>query len=138
MVFTQPSSSVRNFMKHSIRKIVAASLLGATLSLSGVGITSVSAKDNGSQKTLNITTEQENCLVSAKANIARGPGRKASVKAAAQSCGIWGRFAKLSAAQQTCLATYGLSRPSGLPTMAQKKQLKSLAAKCGITLKVKK
>jgi hypothetical protein len=44
----------------------------------------------------------------------------------------------LSAAQQTCLATYGLSRPKGLPTQAQKKQLKSLAAKCGITLKVKK
>jgi hypothetical protein len=136
--FTKPSILERKIMNHSIRKIVTASLLGATLSLSGFGITSVSAKDNGPQKTLNITTEQENCLVSAKANIARGPGRKASVKAAAQSCGIWGRFAKLGTAQQTCLATYGLSRPSGLPTQAHKKQLKSLAAKCGITLKVKK
>jgi len=138
MVFTRPSFLERNFMNHSIGRIVAVSLLGATLSLSGVGITSASAKDNGAQKTLNITAEQENCLVSAKANVPRGPGRKASVKAAAQNCGIWGRFAKLSTAQQTCLATYGLSRPSGSPTKTQKKQLKSLAAKCGITLKVKK
>lgn len=123
-------------MKLKVRKIVAVSALGMALSFSGIGVTGVSAK--GNNHTINITPEQEACLVSAKANIAPGPNRKASVKEAARKCGIWGRFAKLSASQQTCLATYGLSRPSGLPTKAQKKQLKNLAAKCGITLSVKK
>ena len=59
------------------------------------------------------------------------------IKEAAKKCGIWTRFAKLSAAQQTCLATYGMSSPVGRPSKAQKSQLRSLAAKCGITLRVK-
>jgi hypothetical protein len=125
-------------MKTSLRKVVAVSTLGMALTLSGVGISDVSAQGNKAPKNINITPEQEACLISAKANIAPGPNRKASVKEAAKKCGIWGRFAKLSTAQQTCLATYGLSRPSGLPSKAQKKQLKTLAAKCGITLTIKK
>ena len=125
-------------MKTSIRKVVAVSALGIALTVSGVGASGVSAKGNNGNQNINITPEQETCLVSAKANIPHGANRKASVKEAAKKCGIWGRFAKLSTAQQTCLANYGLSRPNGLPTKAQKKQLKTLAAKCGITLNVKK
>lgn len=125
-------------MTTSIRKVVAVTMLGIGLTFSGVGVSAVSAQGNNGAKNINITPEQEACLVSAKANIAPGPNRRASVKEAAKKCGIWGRFAKLSAAQQTCLSTYGLSRPAGLPTKAQKKQLKTLAAKCGIILTVKK
>jgi hypothetical protein len=125
-------------MKTSIRKVVAVSALGIALTVSGVGASGVSAKGNNGNQNINITPEQETCLVSAKANIPNGANRKASVKEAAKKCGIWGRFAKLSTAQQTCLANYGLSRPNGLPNKAQKKQLKTLAAKCGITLNVKK
>ena len=125
-------------MKKTTQRIVATTALGIMLSLSGIGATGVSAQGNGGNRNINITAEQEACLISTKANIAPGPNRKASVKEAAKKCGIWGRFAKLSTSQQTCLANYGLSRPSGLPTKAQKKQLKTLAAKCGITLQVKR
>ena len=125
-------------MKKKVKKVIAISVIGLSLSLSGIGASGVSAQgNNGSPKPINITAEQEACLVSAKANIPTGPGRKASVKQAAKKCGIWNRFAKLSSAQQTCLATYGMSSPSGRPTKAQKSQLRSLAAKCGITLRVK-
>lgn len=135
---TSPITTKREDMKTSIRKVVAVSALGVALSVSGFGVSGVSAQGNNGNRNINITAEQETCLVSAKANIAPGPNRKASVKEAAKKCGIWGRFAKLSTAQQTCLANYGLSRPDGLPTKAQKRQLKTLAAKCGITLNVKK
>ncbi|MGA0118093.1 MAG: hypothetical protein ACO3JF_06835 [Ilumatobacteraceae bacterium] len=125
-------------MKTSLRKVVAVSTLGMALTLSGIGISDVSAQGDKGPKNINITPAQEACLISAKANIAPGPNRKASVKEAAKKCGIWKRFAKLSTAQQTCLATYGLSRPAGRPSKAQKRQLKTLAAKCGITLTIKK
>lgn len=125
-------------MKTSIRKVVAVSALGVALSVSGLGASGVSAKGNNGHQNINITPEQETCLVSAKANIPSGANRKASVKEAAKKCGIWGRFAKLSTSEQACLGNYGLARPNGLPTKAQKKQLKTLAAKCGITLNVKK
>lgn len=125
-------------MKKKLKKVIATSVIGLSLSLSGIGISGVSAQGNGgSSKFINITAEQESCLVSAKANIPAGANRKASVKEAAKKCGIWTRFAKLSAAQQTCLATYGMSSPVGRPSKAKKSQLRSLAAKCGITLRVK-
>lgn len=125
-------------MKTTVKKVIATSVIGLSLSLSGIGASGVSAQGNGgSSKFINITAEQEACLVSAKANIPMSANRKASVKEAAKKCGIWTRFAKLSTAQQTCLATYGMSGASGLPSKAQKSQLRSLAAKCGITLRVK-
>ena len=124
-------------MKVSLKKAVAVSTLGLALSVSGLGVSGVSAQGNNGPKNINITPAQEACLLSAKANIAPGPNRKASVREAARECGIWGRFAKLSTGQKACLATYGLSRPEGLPTKAQKRQLKTLAAKCGIVLTVK-
>lgn len=121
-----------------MKKTMAAGAVGIALSLSGVGVSGVSAQGNGgTPKPIDITAAQEACLVSAKANMPAGTNRKASMKEAAKKCGIWTRFAKLTPAQQTCLATYGLSRPEGRPTKAQKAQLRSLAAKCGITLRIK-
>lgn len=125
-------------MNSKVKKSLAVGALSICLSLNGLGISGVSAQGNGgSSKPINITAEQEACLISAKANIQVGPNRKASVKEAAKKCGIWSRFAKLTTTQQTCLATYGLARPTGRPTKAQKAQLRSLAEKCGITLRVK-
>lgn len=133
-----PQNHERYKMNTKAKKAVAAGTISLFISLSGVSVSSVSAQGNGgSPKPINITAEQEACLVSAKANIPAGPNRKASVKEAAKKCGIWSRFAKLTTAQQTCLATYGLSRPSGRPSKAQKAQLRSLAEKCGISLRVK-
>lgn len=125
-------------MNSKVKKLLATGAIGLSLCVGSIGASGVSAKGNDSlPKPIVITAKQETCLVSAKANIPAGPGRKASVKQAAKNCGIWSRFAKLSTAQQTCLATYGMSMPSGRPSKAQKSQLRSLAAKCGITLRVK-
>jgi hypothetical protein len=124
-------------MAHRIRKTIASAAIGATLVL-GAGSTAFAAGD-GSSRLVNLTTQQETCLASAK-SAAKGATkdvRRATIKSAAQACGIWKRFSKLSSEQQACLAANGLKKPVGLPTKAQRKQLRSLAATCGVTIKVK-
>ncbi|MFM1791002.1 MAG: hypothetical protein RLZZ526_1329 [Actinomycetota bacterium] len=124
-------------MAHRIRKTIASAAIGATLVL-GAGSTAFAAGD-GSSRLVNLTTQQETCLASAK-SAAKGATkdvRRATIKSAAQACGIWKRFSKLSSEQQACLAANGLKKPAGLPTKAQRKQLRSLAATCGVTIKVK-
>lgn len=124
-------------MPHTIRKSIASVAIGATLVL-GAGSTAFASGD-GSSRMVNLTAQQETCLASAK-SAAKGATkdvRRATIKSAAQACGIWKRFSKLSAEQQSCLAANGLKKPAGLPTKAQRKQLRSLAATCGVTIKVK-
>lgn len=125
-------------MTHSLRKTLVSAVLGATVVL-GAGSTAFAAGNDGSSRMVNLTAQQETCLASAKSN-AKGATkevRRATIKSAAQACGIWKRFSKLTSDQQACLASNGLKKPAGLPTKAQRKQLRSLAATCGVTLKVK-
>lgn len=124
-------------MAQTIKKAIVTAVLGASLVL-GAGSTAFAAGD-GSSHMVNLTSQQETCLASAK-SAAKGAAkdvRRATIKSAAQACGIWKRFSKLSSEQQSCLAANGLKKPAGLPTKAQRKQLRSLAATCGVTIKVK-
>lgn len=99
----------------------------------------VQAKGDESSRPVTLTAQQETCMAGAKSTAKgmTGAARKANIKSAAQACGVWKRFSKLSADQQACLAANGLKRPVGRPTQAQRKQLRALAAGCGVTLKVK-
>lgn len=120
----------------SWKKVAAGTFLAVTVSMGGAS--AVSAKSDSGQS-VSLTAEQESCIAAAKTSAKglTGPARKATIKSAAQACGVWKRFNKLTAEQQACLAANGLKRPSGAPTKAHKKALRSLAAKCGVTLKVK-
>jgi hypothetical protein len=124
-------------MKVNVRRILTTATLTVALALGSA--TGVQAQGDGSSKFVNLTAQQETCLASAKsaAKGTTGAARKATIKSAAQACGVWKRFSKLSAEQQACLAANGLKKPAGRPTQAQRKQLRSLAAACGVTIKVK-
>ncbi|MEY3690979.1 MAG: hypothetical protein RJB57_634, partial [Actinomycetota bacterium] len=124
-------------MTITIRRMFTAAAVTAALALGSAS--GAQAQGDGSSKLVNLTAQQEICLASAKsaAKGTTGAARKATIKSAAQACGVWKRFAKLSAEQQACLAANGLKKPAGRPTQAQRKQLRSLAAGCGVTLKVK-
>ncbi|MGA1362437.1 MAG: hypothetical protein ACO36A_05920 [Ilumatobacteraceae bacterium] len=121
----------------SVRKSVAAAAVAAVIMLGGAPI--ASAQGEGSGKLVNLTAAQETCLAAARsaAKGQTGAARKANIKSAAQACGVWKRFHKLTAEEQACLASHGLKRPTGAPTRAHKKALRTLAASCGVTLKVK-
>lgn len=125
-------------MSHLVKRTAVALVAGAVMTL-GMG-TQVSAGTNdGASGFVNLSTQQETCLASAR-SAAKGSTkevRRATIKSAAQACGIWKRFSKLSADQQACLAANGLTKPKGLPTKAQRKQLRSLASSCGVTLRIK-
>ncbi|MGA0863025.1 MAG: hypothetical protein ACO3RB_03945 [Ilumatobacteraceae bacterium] len=124
----------------TMRRAAAAATCGVLLSLGGLGAgTSLASTGTAKPNPIQLTAEQHNCLAAAKAKIPAGTAkavRRVSMKAAAQSCGIWKKFARLSTDQRACLASNGLTA-NGAPTRAKKKQLRSLAAKCGITLRVK-
>jgi hypothetical protein len=124
-------------MKISIGKTLAAAAATAALALGSAS--GAQAANDGGSKFVNLTAQQESCLASAKsaAKGTTGAARKATIKSAAQACGIWKRFSKLTAEQQSCLAANGLKKPAGRPTVAQRKQLRALAATCGVTIKVK-
>lgn len=124
-------------MKLTVRKTIVTAAVAAALALGSAP--GALAQGDGSSKFVNLTSQQESCLASAKsaAKGTTGAARKATIKSAAQACGVWKRFSKLSAEQQACLATNGLSKPAGRPTQAQRKKLRTLAATCGVTIKVK-
>lgn len=125
-------------MTRKTRMVPAVVLATALFSLGGAQVASAQGNNGGGSKLVNLTAEQETCLASAKSRAkgTTGAARKATIKSAAQACGIWKRFSKLTAEQQACLGAKGL-KPTGSPTKAQKKQLRSLASACGVTLKVK-
>lgn len=113
---------------------------GLFAGLSGVSSVSAASGTGHPHRQVELTAEQSACMASAGVVRARGPKtqtQKATVKAAAQACGIWMKFAKLNAAQKECLRSAGLS-PSGLPSVTQKKQLRSAASGCNVTLRIKK
>ena len=120
------------------RVMPAVVLATAILSFGGAQVAAAQGNNGGGARLVNLTDKQEACLAAAKSKTkgVTGEARKASIKSAAQECGIWKRFSKLSADQQACLASKGL-KPSGSPTKAQRKQLRALASSCGVTLKVK-
>lgn len=119
------------------RKATAGAAIAAVLVFGATP--GASAQGDGASKPITLTAEQETCMAAAKtaAKGQTGAARKATIKSAAQACGVWKRFAKLTSEQQACLAANGLKRPTGAPTKAHKKQLRSLAAKCGVALRVK-
>ena len=125
----------------SIKFKRSAVVLAACIVMSaGTGTQAFAASGDGSSGFVNLTAQQETCLATAKSAVkgTKGSARKATIKAAAQSCGVWKRFSKLTSEQQACLASNGLSRPAGLPTPAQRKMLRALASTCGVTIKVKR
>lgn len=124
-------------MTTKIRRVLATAALTTVLALASAP--GAQAQGDGSSKFVNLTAQQESCLASAKsaAKGTTGAARKATIKSAAQACGVWKRFSKLTAEQQACLAANGLKKPAGRPTQAQRKQLRALAASCGVTIKVK-
>lgn len=124
-------------MNIRIRRALTTTVVTAALALGpAVG---AQAQGDGSSRSVNLTAQQETCLAGAKsaAKDLTGATRKATIKSAAQACGVWKRFSRLTTEQQDCLAANGLKKPSGRPTQAQRKQLRSLAAGCGVTIKVK-
>lgn len=125
-------------MRHKMRLVPAIVLATALFSVGGAQVAAAQGNNGGGSKLVNLTNDQEACLATAKAKAkgTSGEARKATIKSAAQACGIWKRFSKLSAEQQDCLGAKGL-KPNGAPTKAQRKQLRSLASACGVTLKVK-
>lgn len=129
------------FKKH-VRKMVIVGVVGGAVLAGFAGVSPVSAASGPGHpnKQIELTAEQSSCMASSGVTRQRGPKtleQKATVKAAAQACGVWMKFAKLSTVQRDCLRSAGLSRPSGLPSAAQKKQLRSAAAGCNVTLRIK-
>lgn len=124
----------------TIKRTVLAVTCGAVLTMGGLGAgTSFASGGTSKPNPIQLTAEQHDCLAAAKAQIPAGTekaARRVSMKAAAQACGIWKKFARLSAEQKACVAANGL-KANGAPSQAQKKQLRALAAKCGIAFRVK-
>lgn len=128
------------FKKH-VRKMVIAGAVGGAVLAGFAGVSPVSAASGPGHpnKQIELTAEQSACMASAGVTRTRGPktqDQKETVKAAAQACGVWMKFAKLDAAQRDCLRSAGL-KPVGVPSAVQKRQLRAAASGCNVTLRIK-
>ncbi len=130
-------------MSNTIRKaLIGTAVAAATLLGSGIGSASATSGNKGgpASRLVNLTSDQQSCLDSALAGIsssATKAERKAAVRSATKSCGIWKQYAKLSAQSQSCVEANGLTKSNGLPTKTQKRTFKSLASKCGFQIRTK-
>ncbi|MEY4164751.1 MAG: hypothetical protein RL419_593 [Actinomycetota bacterium] len=126
---------------------IGKAIIGATVvavSLLGVSTGSVSAASSGkggpASRLVNLTAEQRTCLDNALSSIspsATRPERRTAVREATRSCGIWKQYAKLAAQARSCVEANGVTSGNGLPSKAQKRTFRSLAAKCGFQLRTK-